>query len=298
MSRNANRYLAYVILIWLVSAAFSHYINTSSPPPYRPMGQDTDVLSSVWEKIAPGDIGLGAKAAIVVDAATGETLFAKNEAAPLPIASLTKLATVTVLLETQISLNDVIIISRDDLAGAGRTKLLSGESILLNDCLHLCLMSSDNGAANALARASGLSRSGFVERMNGLASELAMNDTRFVDPTGIYAGNVSTAADMVKLLRRAYSHESIAKISATKRYQFQALNTDITHTLYNTNRLLYSGWHINGGKTGYISQSGYCLALDAYDTRGRRVNAVILGSPSNQYRYRDANKLLAYAGRE
>lgn len=298
MSRNVNRYLAYIILIWLVSAAFSHYMNSSSGPIYHPPQESSNLFYSVWEKIVPGDISLGARAAIVVDAGTGEVLFAKNQNACLPIASLTKLATVTLFLEGQPALNDAIMILRADLAGAGRTKLLSGESIKLGDCLHLCLMSSDNGAANVLARATGLNRSEFVRKMNALAAELGMKDSHFVDPTGIYAGNISTAADLIRLLKRAYSHETIAKISATKRYQFRAINADITHTLYNTNRLLYSGWHINGGKTGYISQSGYCLALDAYDTSGRRVNAIILGSPSNQYRYRDANKLLAFSGQE
>ncbi|MCP4582177.1 MAG: D-alanyl-D-alanine carboxypeptidase [candidate division Zixibacteria bacterium] len=213
----------------------------------------------------------------------------------MPIASLTKLATALVFFETKPDLSGTVTIIESDFPGVSRSKLYPGETIELSDCLHLSLMCSDNAAMMALARSTGLGNREFIGRMNDLAGKLGMDQTHFTDPTGLDAGNLSTAADYIKLLRRAYLNETISTISAKKTYQFAALNRNITHTLYNTNRLLYSRWDVRGGKTGYISQAGYCLALDMYDNTGRRINAVVLGSPSNQFRYRDADRLIAYA---
>ncbi len=297
MKVKINKILLIVVLAWLVSASYSYYVLSLSPSlnaGYVP-NSDESFFSLIFDRIIPGRPSLKAKSAIVVDAVTGEALYSKNEDLQLPIASLTKLAAAMVFLKANPDLNRSIIITGDDLAEAGRTRLYKGISITLNDCLHLSLMRSDNAATRALVRSAGLSDAEFAAKMNELAAELGMKKTHFVDPTGRYADNVSTAADFVKLVKAVYANEIIAKISSKKMYLFKPLNNNISYTLYNTNRLLYGRWSVKGGKTGYISQAGYCLALDVFDESGKRVYAVVLGSPSNNYRYRDANRLIAYA---
>lgn len=286
--------LAVGILIWLVSASYAHYMSHSRT--YTSYWSSNEgFLSSVWEKVSSGKLNIKAKAAIVVDAATGEVIYSKNADRRLPIASLTKLATVLVFMDRQPDLDGNVLIVKSDFPPVGGSKLYIGETITVHDCLHLCLMCSDNVSAVALARSTGLSQPEFVRLMNEKASQLGMDDTHFTDPTGLDAGNVSTARDYIKLIQAVYAHETISKISQKKSYQFSALNRNIRHTLYNTNRLLYSQWNVKGGKTGYISQSGYCLALDVSSDSGRRLDAVLLGAPSNHYRYKDASRLLAYA---
>lgn len=296
MRSRSVKILVCAILIWLVSASYSHYISSKASFPSAYLhGDDNGSLLSLWDEIIPGRMSLGARAAIAVDANSGEVIFAKNINRQLPIASLTKLATCLVFLQTGPELTDTITITGEDKQGIGKTRLYTGETITVYDCLHTCLMCSDNAAANALARSTGLSSAEFVYLMNRLASDLDMNDTRFVEPTGLHAGNVSTAADYVKLVKMAFGNAILSEISRKKIYSFKSLNQNTTHTLYNTNRFLHGPWAIKGGKTGYISKSGYCLALDIADDSGREIMAVVLGSPSSKNRYRDVYRLLTLA---
>lgn len=297
MKTRTIKILIYVILIWLVSASYSYYVFSETTSSYTNyLSKDNEsFFSRIWGKITPGKLKLKAKAAIAVDVITGEVIFSKNQNYQLPIASLTKLTTALVFLENNPGLFDVITITEADNNSAGKSKLYTGETIKIHDCLHMCLMSSDNVATKALVRSTGFSQKKFVTFMNKLAADLKMRNTCFVDPTGLMVGNVSTAADYIKLIKRAFENETIAMISTKKSYQFEPLNKDITHTLYNTNRLLYSDWNIKGGKTGYIRHSGYCLALDFADDSGREIAALVLGSPSNKHRYRDAYRLMGYA---
>jgi len=298
MKSRIIRILFYGILVWLVSASYGYYqssINGGGGDYNLP--NDNNFVTAALEKFTPGEVNLKAKAALVMDAETGEIIYAKNRDLQLPVASLTKLATALVVQKSNPDFTGEITITKADVTAANRTKLYWGETISLDDCLYLTLMCSDNAAARALARSTGMSNEDFLAAMNDLADELGMKSTCYTDPTGLDAGNISTATDYIKLINKAYQNPEISKISATKSYQFKALNKNITHTLYNTNRLLNSHWNIKGGKTGYISQAGYCLALDICDDTGRRINAVLLGAPSNRYRYRDADQLLAYATR-
>jgi serine-type D-Ala-D-Ala endopeptidase (penicillin-binding protein 7) len=291
--------LSIVILVWIVSAVYSYHISSKSgDSKYAFAGSTTNesnVMSLVWDNFTPTNLKLAARAAIVVDAATGKVLFAKNQDTQQPIASLTKLATALVFLECNPDLNGTVTITAADKQGAGRTKFFTGETLTLKDCLHMCLMRSDNVAARALARSTGYSMEKFVYLMNNLAYRLGLEHTAFVDPTGLFAGNMSTAADYVKLARKAFENPTIGDITSKRNYQFRPLNKKITHTLYNTNRLLFSNHNINGGKTGYISQAGYCLALNAVDNSGRPITAILLGAPSNSRRYKDASTLMTYA---
>jgi D-alanyl-D-alanine endopeptidase (penicillin-binding protein 7) len=296
LSRSFNKILLIGILIWCVSASFSYYVVSLAPLKKQMPEGEAGLFGSLFDEVMPWGPGISAKAAIVVDAQTGRAIYSKNKDLQLPIASLTKLATALVFLNTNPDLNRVISITRHDLAEAGQSRLAAGDSITLNDCLHYCLICSDNAAALALARSTGPDIVSFVANMNRLAAELDMTDTYFADPTGRNPANVSTAADLVRLIEKAYSNRTIAEISSKKKYLAKPVNSHSQRYLYNTNRLLYNQrWKITGGKTGHIKRAGYCLALDVCDDNGRRYSAILLGSPSNKYRYSDANRLLAYA---
>jgi D-alanyl-D-alanine endopeptidase (penicillin-binding protein 7) len=275
-------------------------VSYSSPPKHSGYysSQDDSFLSSLVNKIIPGKIGIKAKAAIVVNPETGEVLYSKNENLKLPIASLTKLATALVFVNANQNLNQPIVISRNDLKNGGRTRLYRGDQITVNDCLHLCLMRSDNIAAKILIRAAGLEENEFILLMNELAKKLNMHSTNFADPSGLHANNVSTAEDLTKLIQAACNNEIISNIISKKMYQYKPLNRATASKLYNTNRLLYGNWDIKGGKTGFINKAGYCLALDAKDEKGKHISAIILGSPSSNYRFKDAERLLLYALRD
>ncbi len=290
--------LSVLVMFWVISAVYSYRVTKEKTPSHGygiADSREASVFSLIWDNFAPTKLNISARAAIVVDALTGEVIFAKNQDSRLPIASLTKLATALTFLETKPNLNDVVTITAEDKAGAGRSRLYVGERITLHDCLHMCLMRSDNAAARALARSTGFSMEKFVFLMNNLAYRMGLKNTTFVDPTGLYAGNVSSAVDYVKLAKMAFENEIISEITSKKNYRFKALNKNVTHSLYNTNRLVYGEYNVKGGKTGYISQSGYCLALNVVDDDGHPITAVLLGSTSNGYRYRDAKKLLALA---
>jgi D-alanyl-D-alanine carboxypeptidase len=156
------------------------------------------------------------------------------------------------------------------------------------------LISSDNVAARMVARSTGFSNDEFVGKMNELAAELGLSRTRLADPSGLDNGNVSTAAELAVLFKEALKNDFISEVIAKRFHTYKALNKDRQYVAYNTNRFLYGREDVFGGKTGYIRNSGYCLAV-GFRNEGRRLAAVVLGSPSNGYRYRDAARLLAYA---
>jgi D-alanyl-D-alanine endopeptidase (penicillin-binding protein 7) len=221
-------------------------------------------------------------------------LTSKNENDPRSIASLTKLVTALVFLRTNPDLLEIATVTSEDRRNAGRTRLYSGMKLTLFDLFHLMLISSDNVAARVIARSTGYSNQEFVEKMNEFASELHLSRTRFADPTGLDSGNISTASEFAVIFQEALKSDLISEVISKRFHTYKALNNDRQYVAYNTNRFLYNRKEVFGGKTGYIRDSGYCLAL-GFKNDGRRLAAVILGAPSNGYRYRDAARLVAYA---
>jgi len=147
------------------------------------------------------DPHLRSASVLVQDAASGETLYAKNPGAVVPIASITKLMTAIVVLDANLDLQQRVVVSGDDydqLKGT-HSRLRAGTALTRNEMLLLALMSSENRAAAALARTYPGGTEVFVERMNAKARELGMQDTRFVDPTGLDSNNVSSARDLARL---------------------------------------------------------------------------------------------------
>ena len=241
--------------------------------------------------------GCYARSAIVVDPATGAILYEKNAEATVPIASITKLMTVLVFLEGKPNLERMADVTREDLYGAGHTRLRLHERVELGDLLHMTLMCSDNAATRVLVRESSLAPEDFLARMNQKALELGLTHTRYVEFTGLDERNVSTASDVARLLRVAANHPTIQGITTTRSYEFKSTrpygsrNIPRVHMVANTNRLLYGRYEVLGGKTGFIQESGYCLAT-WLRAEGHEMIAVVLGAPTNATRFADVMRLV------
>lgn len=233
--------------------------------------------------------GVWARNAIVMDTATGEVLYEKNAALSVPIASLTKLMTVLVFLEQKPDFARQAEVTNAELRGGGHTQLRNREIVTLEDLLHMSLMCSDNVATRVLARESGLAPEEFLARMNSKAIELGLTHTRFVEFTGLDERNVSTATDIARLLKAAASNDRVREITTTQSYEFRSARR--AHLIGNTNRLLYGRYEILGGKTGFISEAGYCLAT-WIRSQGREFIAVVLGAPTNATRFADVVRLI------
>lgn len=242
---------------------------------------------------AEDPIGLKSSAAIVVDQDSGEVLFEKNAQAVLPIASITKLMTAIVTVEAGLPLDEELVVSREDVTvDRIRSRLVPGTRITRAQALHLALMSSENHAAQLLGRTypGGLSR--FVEAMNAKAQLLAMEHTRFVDPTGLSPDNRSSPPDLVRLVDAAYEHELIREFSTARGLELPMGKRVVRYG--NTNGLTAApDWEIGVQKTGFISAAGRCLVMQAV-IEGRRVVMVLLDSVGRYSRIGDAQRVRAW----
>jgi D-alanyl-D-alanine endopeptidase (penicillin-binding protein 7) len=230
---------------------------------------------------------------MVFDLNSGEILLHKNEDSVRAIASLTKLVTAQVFLDSKTDLLKTETVMKADRDGAGRSRLRIGANVRLIDLFHLMLICSDNVAARIVSRSTGLDSAEFVDKMNRYAISLGLKHTRFADPTGLDANNVSTAAECSIIFKAALDKSLIAEVVAKKDYSFTPVNSKRACVVHNTNRLLYGRQDIIGGKTGFIFEAGYCLALGAETQSGRKLGAILLGAPSSGCRFRDAARLLA-----
>jgi serine-type D-Ala-D-Ala endopeptidase (penicillin-binding protein 7) len=233
-----------------------------------------------------------AEAAIIYNPVTGRVLWEERAFDQRSIASITKVMTAICVVEDNPDLDEEFMVDRADTRGASVTYLRAYERVSLNNLLHLTLIASDNAAARMLARVSSRGSAGFVALMNEKAAELGLGDTRYVDPSGLLAANVSSAYDMARLISYAADDPLIAGIMRTDRYTFRTSRRLIS--IHSTNQLLRTAnVDVRGGKTGFISRSGYCLAsllrLPEFD---QTVAVVVLGARSNAGRFWETRHLL------
>ncbi len=209
---------------------------------------------------------LGAAKAMVVQEDTGEILFEKNIDQVTPIASVTKLMTAMVVLDRSLPMDEEITILDEDVDHMkhSSSRLQVGTELTRREALQLALMSSENRAAAALGRTYPGSTAAFVVAMNHKAQELKMSSSYFADPTGLNSANVSTAEDLVKMVRAARHYEMIHEITTTCSSELGVGRKKRPTTFINTNRLVRGGsWDIGLSKTGYISEAGHCLVMQA-----------------------------------
>jgi D-alanyl-D-alanine endopeptidase (penicillin-binding protein 7) len=231
-----------------------------------------------------------AAAAIIFDPATGQILYEENSQDKRSIASITKVMTALVYMEDNPDLTSEVTIERSDVYAASTTYLKAKDQITAGELLHLLLIASDNGAARALARTSHGGTASFVERMNEKAIELGLQNTSFADPSGLNPDNVSSAFDLSHLITFAANDERIASVMRTPTYTVTTNRRTIP--IHSTNHLLLSGdVDVMGGKTGFISRAGYCLATLIRLPQGNPVAVVVLGARSNNGRFWETRHL-------
>jgi D-alanyl-D-alanine endopeptidase (penicillin-binding protein 7) len=189
----------------------------------------------------------------------------------------------------------VVTIVPSDVLHASTTYLRVNDRVSADDLLHLLLIASDNAAARALARVSPHGPERFVERMNGKAVELGLENTLYADPSGLLSENVSSAYDMARLITYASGNQRIASIMRTSSYTVYPRNRR-HFTFNNTNHLLgRPDVDVLAGKTGFIRQAGYCLAtLLRLPQGGPEVAVVVLGARSNAGRFNETRNLFTW----
>lgn len=235
------------------------------------------------------------ESAIVIDNSTGEVLYTKDAHARRPIASLTKLLTSLVFLECGPDMTETATVSEEDAANSSRSSLRVGEELTLRDFLYAALVCSDNRAARVLARSAGVEPDSFIVLMNKKARALGMDSTLVVEPTGLSEQNVSTAFECAILLEVALQNHLIRKVTTSNEVIIKPLNKKRQHRLVNTNRLLRHGFSFRGSKTGYINESGWCIAATGLSADGHDVTVVVLGAPSNSHRFQALRNALLWA---
>lgn len=236
-------------------------------------------------------LDLKSSVALVIDQDTKEVLLSKNDHAVLPIASLTKLMTGMLISQAKLPMDEPITITQDDVdtEKGSRSRLTVGSTLTRGEMLHLALMSSENRAAHALGRTYPGGLDVFVAQMNAKARSLGMNDTRYVEPTGLSSRNQSSARDLATLVNVAHGDPLLRELSTSPAYEVAVGPRTLQYN--NTNGLVKNpSWDIGLQKTGYISEAGRCLVMQA-QVAGRKLIMVFLDSAGKFSRIGDAERV-------
>ncbi|HEY5649153.1 MAG TPA: serine hydrolase [Nitrospiria bacterium] len=231
--------------------------------------------------------------ALVLDSGDGTVLYEKKPKTKKPIASLTKLMTAMVIIDSSPSWEEIITIKkadRDRLRGSA-SRLAFGTKLTRTDLFKIAVAGSENRATAALGRTYPGGKKAMIKAMNDKARKLGMNNTVFRDVSGLHSGNVSTASDLAILVKAAYRYDLIKNVSTLKNDFVTDLRKGYKVQFVNTNRLVRNkSWEISLSKTGYIADSGHCLVMRA-DLAGRPVIVVLLNSWGKLTKYGDSNRI-------
>jgi D-alanyl-D-alanine endopeptidase (penicillin-binding protein 7) len=236
-------------------------------------------------------LALKSSVALVIDQDTDEVLFSKNAEAVLPIASITKLMTSIVVMDANQPMDESLKVAKVtlDTPKNNRSRLKVGAELTRGELMHLALMASENRAAYSLGANYPGGLPALVEAMNSKARELGMHDSHFVEPTGLSSDNRSSAHDLALLVKAAYQHPVLREYST-------ATDASVAigrHTVQfrNTNSLVRNPtWEIGLQKTGYITEAGRCLVMQA-QLAGRKLIMVLLDSAGRYSRIGDAERI-------
>ena len=245
-----------------------------------------------------GHLSLRSSTAFVQDLNSNDVLFAKNDTAVVPIASITKLMTALVVIDGGQDLEEMVEITTDDIDTYKntRSRLVVGTQLSRTDLLHLALMSSENRAASALGRNYPGGLRAFVQAMNAKAILLGMHDTHYVEPTGLSSSNVSSPRDLVRLMQTAVTRSLIHQYTTSTSYSVDVRGRQ--QTFHNTNQLVSKpDWGITVSKTGFINEAGRCLVMLA-NIGGRELAIVLLDSVGSFTRTADAVRVRQWLQRE
>jgi D-alanyl-D-alanine carboxypeptidase len=259
---------------------------------------------SVWElssfqeelSVLRENIDVSAKSVAVYNTDDNSFIFKKNADDILPIASISKLMSILVLLDNEnIDWEEYYKIKESDRRFGGREHVFTGEEIKRKDLLALAVIASDNTAVSALITSIGLSEDEFVEMMNNKAREMKLFKTNFKDATGLNNMNVSTASEVALFSYEAFSKEEVSSLALLSEYSFKTKGGRDKRVV-STNKLLFKSSDnidviIGPGKTGYNDLSGYCLSL-SFDILNSHFISVVLNSSTINNRFIDSEKVI------
>jgi D-alanyl-D-alanine endopeptidase (penicillin-binding protein 7) len=256
-------------------------------------GTSTQTITAPhWNTLNPKNLKLKSAAVLVLDQ-NGEEVYSKHVNEPRPIASITKLMTAMVILDSDLDLQEKIAITKDDrdLIQLTGSRLKYGAALTRKQMLQLALMSSENRAANALARTWPQGKAAFVAAMNKKADALGMQASHFNDPTGLDPGNVASAHDTARMVRAAMSYPLIRNATTTRSARVRPYKDRGELRFNNTNRLLKNKrWDIQLSKTGYLNESGRCLVMQA-EIDDQPLTIVLLNSFGKLTPFGDSNRI-------
>jgi len=243
-----------------------------------------------------------AKSFIVVEPESGAVLYEKNSRDPRAIASISKLMTALVFLDSNPDWNKQVTMVAEDFKDGAKPSLLLGDKVTVKDLFYAMMVASSNEAANALARSTGLKPEDFVFQMNLHARLLEMDNASFVEPTGLSSDNRASAEDIVKLIKVAFSHSEMRRAGATKNYSVRVANKNLSRAMESTDKILKedfgtddNSYKIEMGKTGFINAAGYCFASQVKDEKNRTLLIAVLGSSTTYDRFIDTKSLAYWA---
>ena len=279
-------------------SSVAHYMDNVDPSLYKALPAKTVQTSPVAPQIIePSRESIGpalfAHQALVIDQADGKVLFEKNANFAQPIASISKLMTAIVVLESGQSLDEILTISQKDIdtIKGTRSRLKPGVRFTRSELLQLMLMASENRAAFALARNYPGGSERFVAAMNHRALRMGMMNAHFADAAGLNSSNVATAQDLSRLVQAAYGYELIRDFSTTPAVAVEGARARRVTLFKNTNRLTRDNdWQIGLSKTGFINEAGHCLVMQA-TIANKSVIIVLLDSQSGNGRIDDARQV-------
>jgi D-alanyl-D-alanine endopeptidase (penicillin-binding protein 7) len=277
-----------------MACLFSGSSSADTPLSLASAGKQADsrVAENPWKSLNPKKLRLRSASALVVDE-TGRIVYAKQADEARPIASITKLMTAMVLLDSKLPMQEPITITKDDrdLLQLTGSRLKYGATLTRKQLLQLALMSSENRAANALARTYPGGKAAFVKAMNKKARALGMTNSRFADSAGLDAGNVASARDVMKMVRAAQAYPFIREASTTRSIGVHPYKGRGALRFGNTNRLLKNKtWDIQLSKTGYLNEAGRCLAMKA-EIADQPLGIVLLNSFGKLTPFGDSNRI-------
>lgn len=237
------------------------------------------------------DIALSSQSVIVRDEKSNSILYGKNINDTMPLASITKLMTAIVFLDSGPDWERVVEIRIEDQRDGNRIYLIPGDEVSVRSLFDLMLIASSNEATVALVRSTGYDNEKFVALMNKKAKALGLKHTLLYDPTGLDIRNTSSVHDISLLSREAFRKLEIRKIANVQRYDFKILNTKVTKTAINTNKLLEvfsqgNTYKIIAAKTGYLDESGYNITIEISQDN-HPVIITVLGSRREEDRWND-----------
>ena len=285
-----NLYLKSIFLVLFLFSSFIHLSVAKEPLSIKNLSHYAKNSKSLKVRSLK---------AIVVNQNTGEVIYEKNADAKASIASLTKLMTAMVVLDSGLDLNQIITLTKADIDRIKRTtsRLPIGSKLSRYELLKAALISSDNRAAFALSRSYPNGRKGFINAMNVKAIQLGMQKSQFQDPTGLDKRNISTAKDLLKLARAAYQYSVIRELTTTASENIKISKKRNSIDFNNTNPLVKKEeWDIGLSKTGFIRESGRCLVVQTI-IDDQPIIIVLLNSYGKLTRFADVKRIRNWMNR-